>query len=50
MGICAEYVNERTGMKVISRSLDLSPEEEKEKCQEIGRVLDYLAQKREGRS
>ena len=39
MGVCAEYINEKTGMKVISSSLDLTPEEEKEKCQEIGRMF-----------
>ena len=31
MGVCAEYINEKTGMKVISSSLDLTPEEEKKK-------------------
>ena len=50
MGVCAEYVNEKTGMKVISSSLDLTPEEEQEKCQEIGRMFEFLAQKREGRA
>lgn len=45
-----EYINENTGMKVISRSLDLSPEEEKEKCQEIGRMFEVLAQKHECRA
>lgn len=50
MGVCAEYINEKTGMKVISSSLDLTPEEEKEKCQEIGRMFEVLAKKREGRA
>ena len=50
MGVCVEYINEKTGMKVISSSLDLTPEEEKEKCQEIGRMFEVLAKKREGRA
>ena len=45
-----EYVNTKTGIKVISRSLGLSPEEEKEKCQEIGRMFEVLAQKQECRA
>ena len=45
MGVCAEYINERTGMKVISSSLDLTPEEEQEKCQEIGRMFEFLPKK-----
>ena len=49
MSTCAEYVNEKTGMKVISSSLDLTPEEEREKCQEIGRMFEMLAQKHESR-
>ena len=50
MGVCAEYINEKTGMKVISSSLDLTPDEEKEKCQVIGRMFEVLAKKREGRA
>lgn len=42
-----EYVNEKTGLKVISRSLELTPEEEKEKCQEIGRMFELLSKKKE---
>lgn len=45
-----EYINEKTGMKVISCSLDLSPEEQKEKCQEIGRMFEMLSQKHECRA
>lgn len=41
------YINEKTGMKVISRSPELTPEEEKEKCQEIGRMFEVLSQKKE---
>lgn len=42
-----EYINEKTGLKVISCSPELTPEEEKERCQEIGRLFEMLAQKKE---
>ena len=41
--VCKKY--RKTGMKVISRSLDLSPEETRDKCQEIGRMFEMMAQK-----